>query len=193
MILEKNSNVWIFLLEDSNAIPPPPHFCSESLGRLTGPSLGECLPGHSPLMPPRGSPIGGGGNPRLWGCGGDSPHDILTTLYGSSGPIQSNLREVRPRPGHFPEMIAPALHHDQPPQPPKKSVTSLPPLCTPQKNRSDRSISKSVGVTTQIPVSQHVLPLEVQTRQGDRSDRFQNRSVRPVSEMVGATISTRGS
>jgi len=65
----------LFLVKNNLMIPPPPRFCSESLGRLIGPSLGR-LPilGKQVIDPPRGRPIGGGGAYRLWGCGGDIPH-----------------------------------------------------------------------------------------------------------------------
>jgi hypothetical protein len=67
----------------------------------------------------------------------------------------------------------------------------LPPA--PQKNRSNRSISKLVGATLQVPVFRPAFPLDFQTRRGGQSDRFQNRSVRPISEMIGATLHARGS
>ena len=106
------------------------------------------------IDPPRGLPAGGGGTARSWGCGGDSPHDIPATQSGNPARDPANLPEKNPPPLS------------------KKSVTPLPPRAAPQKNRSDRSISKSVGATSFIPVSQHALPLDVQERRGDRSDRF---------------------
>jgi hypothetical protein len=57
------------------------------------------------------------------------------------------------------------------PRPPKKMLPPSPSLCTQQKNWSDRSFSKMVGVTVLFPVPQHVFPLELQTREGGRPDR----------------------
>jgi len=75
----------------------------------------------------------------------------------------------------------------------KNRAPPSPPPPAPQKNWSDRSISKSIGAALHIPVLRPVFPLDFQTKLDGRSDRFQNRSVRPISEMIGATLHARGS
>jgi len=47
-------------------------------------------------------------------------------------------------------------------------------------DRTDRSL-RSVGAAYFVPISRPVFRVEVQTVPGDRTDRFYNRSVRPIS------------
>ena len=105
------------------------------------------------IDPPRGLPPGGGGTARSWGCGGDSPHDIPATQLRKSGPD-------------------PAIAGKKPAPPFKKIGHPPPPTCCSAKKSIGPIDFKMVGATSFIPVSQHALPLDVQERRGDRSDRF---------------------
>jgi len=63
----------------------------------------------------------------------------------------------------------------------KKPVAPLPFIAAPQKNRSDRSNPIDGRGGLFFSISRPVFRVEVQTVPGDRTDRFYNRSVRPIS------------
>ena len=131
----------------------------------TGASSCLSLGAGSGFLIRRGSaPFWCGGSPRSWGCGGDKPRDILSTQPGSSGPNPKISGKVRITNRRFRKISGSAVEDSQ------EKAGSRPGIF-PKRSTPPPYLQKNWSPPTpHRPVRKKI----------DRSDRFQNRSGRPL-------------